>query len=268
MTWHVDDDLWRRYAGGQLEPILEDSIDTHVQACATCQAAASSHAAGLPIDAVWAAVAVRVAEPSPTLGRRVARAAGFSDADAALLSASSLALPWSLAVAAALASAVAAAALPAFSDAAFVLLAPLVPVLAVVAAFDATDPLRELQTVTPYSKLRLALLRAGAAIAVALPVTLAVGLVVPGLRPLAFVWLLPSLALTAGTLLALTWLTAWRAGVVVAASWTLVVVAFAGADHLAALTGIAGTLVLVAVAGSLGAAFTLRSSTARLRGGY
>ena len=118
---------------------------------------------------------------------------GLPDDDAVVVRASTaLYLPWVISVCAALVCAVLAAVLPEpHGTSSFLVLAPLIPVLAVAAAYDTTDPLREVVGPTPLSKLRIALLRASVALAAAVPVTLGLGLLVPGFGGLAFAWLLP-----------------------------------------------------------------------------
>jgi hypothetical protein len=156
---------------------------------------------------------------------------------------------------------------PANQDAAFLALTPLVPVLAVAMAYDALDPLREVCVATPYSKLRLAMLRATATLAVAVPATLALGLVVPGMRDLAFIWLLPSLGLTTGLLVLLTWLEAPLAGAVVAGSWVALVFALRSGWDVLVLASAAAQLACLALALLLGATLLVRTSTLRLQGG-
>ena len=148
----------------------------------------------------------------------------------------------------------------------------IVPALAVAVAYDATDPVRELTASTPASKLRVALLRAATALAVALPVTVAVGLVVPGLEQLAFVWLLPSLALTSIVLVLLTWLTAWAASTATVAGWVLtaVVLSWDGGAAGAAvdLASGAAQVACAVLAALFVLLLVLRTSTSRLLGGY
>jgi hypothetical protein len=152
-------------------------------------------------------------------------------------------------------------------NAAFLGLAPVVPVLAVVLAYDALDPLREVCLATPYSALRLALLRATAALAIAVPATLAIGLVVPGMGHLALAWLLPSLGLVTAVLALLTWLEAPYAGTLVAGAWfTLVVVLRSGWDVLV-LTEPSAQLAATALVAIAGTVLLVRTSTTRLQGG-
>jgi hypothetical protein len=136
-----------------------------------------------------------------------------------------------------------------------------------VGAYDATDSLRTLAVTTPYSKLRLALVRTSAALVVALPVTLAVGLGIPGLEPLAFTWLLPSLALTSTTLVAMTWLRAWAASTSVGAAWAVVVLATAGLHDISALTQVGVQVGFAVLACAMATAYVLRTTSWRLTGG-
>ena len=140
--------------------------------------------------------------------------------------------------------------------------------LAVVTSYDALDPLRESAGPTPYSKLRLALLRAAAALAVAVPATMAIGLVVPNMDDLALAWLAPSLGLTLAALVLLTWLEAWVTGALVASAWVTVVALLRAGDQVDALTTPvgAGRLRRLGAVG-LVLALVLRTSTLRLQGG-
>ncbi len=260
--WHVDEPLWEAYEAGRLAVDLADSVEAHVMRCERCQETA---AAAVPADAlakVWAGIAREVALPVPSAPLRWMRRAGLGERDAVLLSASDgLYLPWTVAVAGALVCAFVSGMLTGYRDLAFLLLAPLVPVLAVVAAYDATDPLREVQAGTPYSRLRLALLRATAALVVALPLTTAVGTLVPGLQPLAFAWLLPGLGLTSATLALLTWLDAWSAATGVAVGWATLM-ALVGRQHAAdALVAPAAQLACLALAVAMAVLLVVRSTT-------
>jgi len=175
-------------------------------------------------DPLWDAVQRRIARPRPSRGQRLARALGTSEEHLVLLSAArDLALPWAIALGGALATVLVAGAAPAHSHAAFLLLGPAVPVLAVVAAYDATDALREVSDVTPYSKVRLALLRTLAVLSFAVPSMALVGLAVPVLGPVAWAWLLPALLLSTVAVALLGPLTARTTGAVVAGGWAVVV---------------------------------------------
>lgn len=266
--WHVDETVWRAYESGALAADLEDSVEAHVMRCGRCQETAAAAVPAADLAPVWDAVAREVATPVPSAPVRWLRRAGLGERDAVLLSASDgLYLPWLVAVAGATLCAIGAGLMPRFQDAAFLLLAPLVPVLAVVAAYDATDPLRELQAGTPYSRLRLALLRTTAALAVAVPMTMAVGLLVPGLQPLAFAWLVPGLGLTTTALVLLTWLDAWSAGTAVGLAWALIVTSLASSDAAQVLTGPIAQSAHLAVAAVMGLLLFIRSTSLVTAGG-
>ena len=109
----------------------------------------------------------------------------------------------------------------------YALVAPLLPAVLVAAAYDASDPARELLAATPFSKLRIALLRTALAVVVALPVVVLMGVIVPELAGQQGGWLLPSLALTVVALALLTWFTAPVTVGVLATCWVAVVAAWA-----------------------------------------
>jgi hypothetical protein len=271
MSWHLEQHTWEAYAAGRLDPVVEASVEAHVTGCAQCRDAARSAITPAQTTAVWDAVRTSIAQPALPAPLRLLSRLGVPTHDLVVVSAAdSLLVPWAAAVGFAVLTTclVALAGLsPANQDAAFLALAPLVPVLAVAMAYDALDPLREICLTTPYSKLRLALLRATATLAVALPATLVLGLVVPGMQDIAFAWLLPSLGLTSGLLVLLTWLEAPLAGAVVAGSWVgLVVVLRSGWDVLV-LTSAPAQLACVALVLLLAAMLLVRTSTLRLQGG-
>lgn len=261
--WHVSAEIWCDYRDGSIDPVLAAAVDAHVQRCPQCRASALPYVDAVELDHAWRLVATRLsATPKPMVLR------WLPDRDAVPLSASALGLPWAVAVGTAMVAAVVTGLWPARGAELFLLLGPLVPVLSVVAAFDAGDPLRELVATTPYSKLRLAMLRSAAALTVALPMTGLVGWLVPALAPVALTWLLPGLALTATTLLLLGWLDAWRAAGVVSLSWCLVVGCLIGWFDVELIAVGTAQLVFILVALAATTLFVLRTATTRLEGGY
>ncbi len=271
MSWHVDGPVWEAYAAGRLDPVAELSLESHLTGCPDCRAAARAQIAPTVVDEVWTHVRQTISAPTPTLPHRAMRRLGVRPDDAVVVSAADAFLvPWAVAVGFAVVSAcvVGLAGLgPAGRDAAFLALVPLVPVLAVVASYDALDPVRELVEATPYSKLRLALLRATAALAVAVPVTMTIGLVVPNMDDLALSWLAPSLGLTLAALVLLTWFEAWVTGALMASAWVTVVALLRTDDRVDALTTPFGQVAFVVGAGVLALTLVLRTSTLRLQGG-
>ncbi len=266
--WHVNAEVWQAYAAGRLDNIAMASIDSHVARCAQCQNSARVVVSAEATDAVWGALIGELRRPELPPTVRWLRRLGVREEDLVVLAASEgFVLPWSLAVGAALVSALLTSLVSARQDEIFWVLAPTAPVFAVIAAFQATEPLYPIMASTPYDKVRLAVLRTVTTLAVALPVTSAVGLAVPGLADLAFVWLLPSLALTSLALVLHTWLRSWTAAAMPAGSWLVVVVATARAGQFAALSAFGVQAACLAIAVGLAVVFVLGSSSFRLLGG-
>jgi hypothetical protein len=267
-TWHVEDNVWAAYAAGGLDPVAVASVDAHVAGCAQCRGTARRYVPPPALEPVWTGISARVRRPELSWALRLLSRCRVQDDDLTLLGAAGgFSLPWAVAVGSALLTVVLAALVPSRQDLIFLLLSPLVPVLAVAAAFDATDPLRALTSATPYSKLRLVLLRTTATLAVAVPSTLAIGLGLPGLEAIAFAWLLPALALTLTALMAMTWLAPWPASAVVAAGWALAVWTADTAGTVGALSSSTTQLAMSTVAVLMSAALVLRSTTHRIAGG-
>lgn len=206
-SWHVDDALLDQYAKDRLGLAAAASVETHLTACERCRTTVARTVPGATAGDLWERVRVEIAVPRESPVVRALRRLGLRDTDAVILRASrALHLPWALAVAGALGFAVAAATAGETRGRMLVLLvAPLLPALAVVAAYDSTDPVREVVETTPVPKLRLALLRTLVALLASMPPLLLVGLVVTGGGLDLLVWVLPALALTSLALVLLTW---------------------------------------------------------------
>jgi Putative zinc-finger len=269
MSWHVDAPLVSAYAAGRLSPAAEASIETHMAACATCRRAAAAHTGQAVADVVWESVSLRIATPPLPWWAVFLRGLGLDEDELTLLSSGdALRMSWAAAFGTALVGLIASGlSSPAYQDTLFMLFAPLVPVAAVVAAYNATDTLRELTEATPFSKFRLALLRTSLALAAAVPLTVSASLLAPALQPLAAVWLLPGLGLTIGTLLLLTWLPAEAAGGVVGVGWTAAIVALHSTDRIDQLTATTTQFGFSVVAIGLGALLAARTSTGPIRRG-
>jgi uncharacterized membrane protein (GlpM family) len=271
MSWHVDAPVWDAYAAGRLDPAAELSLESHLTGCPDCRAAARSQVAPAAVDEVWSRVRLTISAPAHPLPQRAMRRLGVPADDVVVVSAAdSFMVPWAVAVGFALVSACVVGLVglgPANRDVVFLGLVPLVPVLAVVASYDALDPLREVVAATPYSKLRLALLRATAALAVALPATMAIGFVVPDMEDLALAWLAPSLGLTVAALVLLTWFEAWVTGGLVTSAWVTVVALLRIGDQVDSLATPVVQVAFLVAAGGLSLALVLRTSTLRIQGG-
>jgi hypothetical protein len=267
--WHASDEVLRCYACGEIGVAVMASVEAHLLRCAPCRERVAAVGAQ-PLDVAWGRIADRIQVPRAPLAVRLLRRLGLSEADAVLLSAArALDGAWALATLAVVVFA-ALAAIPAVAEgrALYLLVAPLIPVLGVVTAFAAADPLADLTAATPYSKARLALLRAVAVVLAGVPIALAVGVAVPGIAWLAFAWLLPALALMLVTLVAMTWWAPEPAGTVTAIAWIAVLVI--ARVHHGATQAVSADLqlayALVAVLAAL--ALALRIRTAHTPGGY
>jgi hypothetical protein len=137
-----------------------------------------------------------------TLTERFLVRLGVHDHTARLLAATpSLTSAWLLSVAAALVFALAAAQSNPRGVLFFLVVAPVLPVLGVAAAYGHTgDPTYDVAMAAPYSSIRLLLLRASVVLATTLMLVGLAALLLPAAPGLATAWLLPALALTVATL--------------------------------------------------------------------
>jgi predicted anti-sigma-YlaC factor YlaD len=199
VTWHADPTTLARYAGGAADAVTAASVEAHLTGCAECRAALAPYADPARTDATWHAVVGALDAPRPTLAERALRAAGVREDRARLLAATpSLRTSWLLSVLVVMTFAVLAGQAGG-GDVFFLLVAPLVPVAGVAAAFGpGVDAAYELAVAAPYGGVRLLLLRTVAVLAFSLAVLGAAGVAVPGLTGAE--WLLPALGLSAATL--------------------------------------------------------------------
>jgi len=252
--WHAGPDLLRQYAEGRLDPVAQAAVETHVERCASCRADTADLVAPASLAPVWDRVLVEVRTPEPGRLTRLLRWLHVPEVDAVVLRASAnLVVALAIAVAAALAFALVAAQLSHDrQELAWLAIAPLLPALLVAGAYDSTDPIRELADATPYSKLRVALLRTLVAVLGAVPLVLVMGLV-PEIEISVVAWLLPALAIACVLLVLLTRLSAALSVGAVAAVWVLGVAALGAGDQIDQVTAPLGQSLslLVAVASAL-----------------
>lgn len=257
--WHAGPELLRRYADGTLDQVGQAAIETHVSACADCRLDAVPFARHEGLEQVWDRVAVSVSRPTPPRSARLLARLGVRETDVMVLrSSSNLVLALVAATVAAVGFALVAGQLNTSQQELFYLaIAPLLPTVLVAAAYDTTDPLRDLTETTPFSKLRVALLRTIVAVLGALPLVLVMS-VVPTIDMLLATWLLPSLTLAVLTVTALTWWRAQLAGSAVSLVWVAAVVTVRAKGELAAFSGLTGQLTCLTVLLASGALLALR----------
>jgi hypothetical protein len=196
--WHVDRTLLSSYLAGNLDAIIGASVEQHVSRCATCRTAVAHLMDSQLIERTWIGIRDAVESPPLPYPLRVARKLGLPESTAVLLaSAASLRGAWLVGAFLALSFATLAAyASGGTTLAPFLLAAPLAPVLGVAAAYGPRqDPLEGLVVTAPYGRTRLILLRTLAVLVSVLPVTVLLGLAIPGPAWLAAAWLGPALSL-------------------------------------------------------------------------
>lgn len=197
-TWHADRDLLAAYVAGALDPVSGASVEQHLDRCAGCRADLRPLADTAALDRAWSGIREIVEAPVLPLTARVARRLGVTEPTSILLGATaSLRTAWISSAFVALGFAVAAVYWSGGGALApFLLVAPLVPVIGVAAAYGPhEDPLESLIVTAPYGRTRLILLRTLGVLLSVLPFAVAAGLFLPGPVWLAVAWLGPALAL-------------------------------------------------------------------------
>ena len=267
MDWHLGPELLDRYTDGDLDLARQAAVETHLLACADCRDLTSAKAPQALLNDIWQGVQIATARPRPL---RLLQKLGLAETDAIILrSSSSLYRPWLISIVGAFVIGVGGTMMPAVEQRTFYLLiAPLLPAITVAAAYDATDPVRELVAAAPFSKLRIALLRTALAVAVALPLVLLAGVVLPFVGAEAFAWLLPSLTLTLLALTLLTWWTAPVTGWVIAGLWLTVIGILRSADQLGSVDTPFAQLAFAVAALLALAALAIRLTSHHAPGGY
>ena len=222
-TWHADPTVLAAYVAGSVDAVTGASVEQHLTRCADCRAVLSTHVDPRPLDRAWLGIRDAVQSPVQPLPIRLARRFGLHEPTSVLLAATaSLRSAWLVGAFVAVAFATGAAA---FTEgtllAPFLLVAPLVPVIGVAAAYGPhDDPLESLVVTAPHGRTRLILTRTLAVLVSALPFTALLGLLVPGPDWVAAAWLGPALALVP-VLLALASFTGPRTAVaVVSIGWS------------------------------------------------
>ena len=223
-TWHLDDGLAQRYAGGGLSPATAASVEQHLMACPDCRALVGGRAVAAEPDrfaGVWSQIVEEVHAPRRGPVERALRALGVSESTARILATTpTLRGAWLSAIVVVLVLALYVAHASARGAFFFVSLAPVLPLVGVIATFGPQgDPSHEMAAAAPYSRLRLLTARTAFVLASTMLPALVVSQFLPGDRWFAVAWLLPGLALTTATLAAAHWVPVHRAAVGLLAVW-------------------------------------------------
>lgn len=244
MTWHANPETVAAYVGGALDSAAAASVEAHVVACTTCQQLVADAAPTVidgRLDRVWANVVDTLDAPEPRPVERFLRRLGIRETDARLVACTpALFTSWAIAVTAAVVLTL----IPGRTDGraafAFLLFAPLLPLVAVAAAFSPRfDRAWEVTAATPLAGLHLLLVRGLAALLPALAATTVAALAVPGEG----LWLLPAAALCAWSLAAATWVEPVTAAGTLASLWMSGVV-YVQVGSARGLTGDAAAAIL------------------------
>jgi hypothetical protein len=222
MSWHIPEPLARAYVAGDVQGARAASVEAHVMACDVCRALVGGSVATDRLQAIWSEVEERVDAPPASWVERLLVRVGLPDTDARLVaSAPTLHASWFAALIAVLTFAVWASQAGDRGVMVFLIVAPIVPVLAVAGAYGPwVDPTYETSVAAPYPTLRLVLLRSAAVVLASGSMAAVASTFVPD-ADAAAAWLLPSLALVGLTLVIARWLPLPVAAATVAASYAL-----------------------------------------------
>ena len=221
MTWHASDLMLDGYAEGSLDPARASSLEAHLVNCASCRKRVAPLSDERRVERVWADIQREMDMPQPGTIEALLSRMGLSDHVARLLAVTpSLSFSWLGALALTLTFAVVAAHQIPRGSLFFVLLAPLLPVVGVAAAYGpAIDPTHEIGLASPMSSFRVLLIRATAVLLTTLALVGLFGLGLPGFGWTAAAWLLPGLALTLTSLALATWVPPLWAASLVSVCW-------------------------------------------------
>jgi hypothetical protein len=259
-AWHVDDAALQRWGDGTDGSVSGASVEQHLLVCAECRARVPAEPV---VEQAWARVQDVIEVPRQTLMERFLLRVGLAEADARIVAVSpAFRGAWLVGLTALLAFVTVAGGYGAgHGQLAFLVIAPLVPALAVALGYDPElDEALEQECATPYSRLRLVLLRSAALIFVAIPAFVTASLLLPG--SIAFWWLAPAAGCTALVLALSTWVVPLTAAGAVGTLWLMVVSTVArqgtaadvvGEDYLLvyAAVSVAGLLLFLARRGRL-----------------
>jgi hypothetical protein len=212
VEWHLNSEAIAAYRANDMSPAMAASLEAHLLACAACRQLVDESADSARADAMWSAIADRIDEPRHSLPERVLVQLGLRDHVARLLVFTpAFRVAWFGALVLVSSLAIVAANDQTFlggdrGSFAFLVLAPLVPVLGVAAAFmPQGDPAHELTAAAPFSSFELLLIRSAAVLVASAVVTGLASLALPA-HGVAAAWLLPSLGLTMTTLAFARWM--------------------------------------------------------------
>lgn len=225
MSWHVDPGNLEDYLDGGLAEDAASSVEAHVLRCADCRgrlAAQAGPTTGTVHERTWASLTDAVDAEPGTLVERALGAVLPSHVVRLIAAAPAMRRAWWTAGTGLLVLAMLAAQLGTgvFGTAVFLVSAPLLPLLGVALAYEASDELAgEVVRTSPCPWFRVLLLRTAAVAVTTLPVAALLSVALPvGVRP-ASLWLAPAAALCALALALSARFDTRRVAVVLALLW-------------------------------------------------
>jgi hypothetical protein len=248
MTWHVEPKVLQAYAGGTIDDAHAYSIEAHLLECGVCRGLLGRHVETDRVEAMWTEIAVAIALPEPGLVERLLLRMGVKDHLARLLVATpSLRLSWFAGIALVLAFSVVAAYSNPTGFVVFLVLAPMLPVAGIAAAYGpGVDPTYEIGLVAPMRSFHLLMVRASAVLATSGAMASLAALVLRQPNWAMVAWLVPSftlalISLALSTVIAplrsavavsILWITGCALGIASAARTSATLVGFFGELHL------------------------------------
>ncbi len=234
--WHVSPGNLDRYAHGRATPSQAASIEPHIAGCAACQAGlgAVMRAATPTVEDRLAVLLEElvdsVDQPAPSILERLLCRLGMPGHVARLVLATpAMQLSWLAAVATTLAFTVLATRSGGVDFGVFLMGAPLLPLVAVAAAFGVpNDTTAELTVTAPVRTSWLLLLRSMGVLATSLVLCGVAALALPSHGWENAAWVLPALALSSASAALSTWVRPLTAAVALTAGWFVVLAATAG----------------------------------------
>lgn len=268
MTWHAPITTLTQYiaAPDALDEATAASIEQHLVSCAECRSAAAAAADRGTLEDSWAAVVDVIDQPRTSVFERLLRRLGVSEGIARIVGATPGLRTAFLVTIGFLSWGATRIASENGSDAFFLVVAPLVPLCAVLVTFlPAEEPGGEAAAATPLFGAGVTLRRSIAVLVPTFALLTVAGLLQRDPTGAGAHWLLPAIALTLTSLLLSTYVRATVATEISAATW-LVAIVLAKADaaprHLAlgetALFSATGQLLALALALTAAAALYVR----------
>jgi hypothetical protein len=226
MSWHADPALMETYALGVLDQAHASSIEAHLLGCERCRGAIAHQVGRSRLEGLWAGIEERLEPERPGVVERFLVWFGVPDHVARLLAATpSLRLSWFAALAVALGFATGAARSGRFGVLLFLLVAPLIPLAGVAAAYGpGVDPTYEVGLAAPMRSFRLLMIRAIAVLVTSTALVAIAATALPNLDWIAAAWLVPSLGLTTANLALSSYWSSHRVTAVLVLGWAIVVV--------------------------------------------